>query len=80
MNRMRLWRAGRYSLPLGKKSAASLPVFWAESSSRRLMLGSSPNTSSPTSAAAIARRMDSVGWVMVSLLRSMDMAVSSTKG
>ena len=30
-----------------------------------LIEGSSPNTSSPTSASAIARRISSVGWVMV---------------
>ena len=53
-------------VPLGTKSAASLPRRSAAISSRRLTVGSSPKTSSPTSAAAMALRMDGVGRVIVS--------------
>ena len=35
-----------------------------------MTVGSSPKTSSPTSASAIARRIAGVGWVTVSLRRS----------
>src|SRR5215210_24623 len=50
--------------------AASLPRSSATYSSRRLTVGSSPKTSSPTAAPAIARRIPSVGFVTVSLRRS----------
>ncbi len=58
-------------LPEGTNSAASLPSSAAARSSSKLMVGSSPNTSSPTSAAAIAWRMPADGLVTVSLRRSM---------
>src|SRR5918998_4541296 len=50
--------------------AASLPRSSATYSSKRLTVGSSPKTSSPTAAPAIARRIPSVGFVTVSLRRS----------
>ena len=56
--------------PVGVKSAASLPKRPATFSSRARTVGSSPYTSSPTSAEAIAARMASVGLVTVSLRRS----------
>src|SRR5919206_1297100 len=56
--------------PVGVKSAASFSKISAARSCRRLTLGSSPYTSSPTSASAIARRMAGVGRVTVSLRRS----------
>ena len=58
-------------VPLVANIAASLPSIWAARASSSFMVGSSPYTSSPTSAAAIAARMARVGWVTVSLLRSM---------
>jgi hypothetical protein len=58
-------------VPEGKKRAASLPSSAAACSWRRFTVGSSPYTSSPTSAAIIASRMAAVGWVTVSLRRSM---------
>ena len=57
-------------VPLAVKRAASLPIFCAAMTSRRLTVGSSPKTSSPTAASNIACRMASVGWVTVSLRRS----------
>src|SRR5262245_11214984 len=57
-------------VPEGTKSAASLPRISAARSCRRLTVGSSRWTSSPTSASAIARRMARVGLVTVSLRRS----------
>src|ERR671913_1633578 len=57
-------------VPEGAYSAASLPSKSATYSSSRFTVGSSPNTSSPTGALSIARRMPSVGWVTVSLRRS----------
>src|SRR5687768_1952224 len=56
--------------PVGTKSAASFSKSSAARSCRRLTVGSSPYTSSPTSASAIARRMAGVGLVTVSLRRS----------
>ena len=53
-----------------RRAPASLPSSSAARSSRALTVGSSPNTSSPTSAAAIARRIASVGVVTVSERRS----------
>ena len=58
-------------VPLGNHSAASLPSMSATRACRRLVLGSSPYWSSPTSAAAIAARMAGVGRVTVSERRSM---------
>ena len=56
--------------PVGTNSAASWPNSAATRSSRRATVGSSPYTSSPTSALAIAARIASVGRVRVSLRRS----------
>ena len=57
--------------PVGVNNAASCPNSAATRSWRALTVGSSPYTSSPTSAAAIAARISSVGRVTVSLRRSM---------
>src|SRR5689334_2767876 len=57
-------------VPLGTYTAASRPNSAATSASRALTDGSSPYTSSPTSASAIARRMPGVGRVSVSERRS----------
>src|SRR5207244_969560 len=57
-------------VPEGTNSAASFPSTCAAISCRRLTQGSSPKTSSPTSASAIARRMPAEGLVTVSLRRS----------
>jgi hypothetical protein len=57
-------------VPEGKKSAASMPKRRAISSCRRFTVGSSPKTSSPTTADAMASRMPGEGWVTVSLRRS----------
>src|SRR3954462_246678 len=57
-------------VPVGTKSAASLPVISAARSWRRFTVGSSPYQSSPTSAEAIARRIESEGFVTVSERRS----------
>ena len=66
-----LIRARRLAcVPLATNNAASLPNISAVIASSRFTVGSSPNTSSPTSAAAMASRMAWVGRVTVSLLRS----------
>src|SRR5919201_4512022 len=52
--------------PVGVNSAASCPNSAATSACNALTVGSSPYTSSPTSAAAIAARMAGVGLVTVS--------------
>src|SRR5215203_1502274 len=57
-------------VPEGAYSAASFPSRSATYSSSRFTVGSSPNTSSPTGASSIARRIPSVGRVTVSLRRS----------
>lgn len=51
--------------------AASLPSREATCSSSNWTVGSSPRTSSPTLALAMALRIAGVGWVIVSLRRSM---------
>src|SRR5579863_7303536 len=56
--------------PVGTNSAASLPKSSAARRSNRFTVGSSPYTSSPTSASAIARRISGVGRVTVSLRKS----------
>ncbi len=56
--------------PLGTKSDASLPRRRAASASSVRTVGSSPNTSSPTTASAIALLMAGVGRVTVSLRKS----------
>src|SRR5438270_10992582 len=67
-------------VPLGAQSAASLPSRSATRSCRRLTVGSSPYTSSPTSAVAMAARIGSVGRVTVSLRRSMIIGYSPAVG
>src|SRR5437588_3132532 len=57
-------------VPDGTNSAASFPTRSAKASWRALTVGSSPYTSSPTSASAMARRISGVGWVTVSERRS----------
>jgi len=57
-------------VPVGKKSAASVPSRSATAASSRRVVGSPSSTSSPTSAAAMACRMAGVGRVTVSLRRS----------
>src|SRR3954469_16182681 len=57
-------------LPLGTKMAASRANISAARCSSRLTVGSSPYTSSPTSASAMARRISGVGRVTVSERRS----------
>src|SRR5262249_48274869 len=52
-------------------SAASVPRSCAARRCRASTVGSSPYTSSPTGARAIASRIAGVGWVTVSLRRSM---------
>ena len=56
--------------PEDTNSAASLPVMAADISCSLLTDGSSPYTSSPTSASYIAFRMPGEGRVTVSLRRS----------
>ena len=57
-------------VPLATKRPASLPVSSAARSSRAMTVGSSPKTSSPSSASAIARRISGEGCVTVSERRS----------
>ena len=57
-------------VPLATKTAASLPNRSAAIASKALTWGSSPYTSSPSSASYIALRISSEGWVTVSLRRS----------
>src|SRR5574341_2155891 len=57
-------------VPEGTNKPASLPIISAAISCNRLTVGSSPYTSSPTSAFAIASRISGVGFVTVSERRS----------
>src|SRR5262249_12004269 len=57
-------------VPEGTNRPAGWPSIAAASSSRRRTVGSSPKTSSPTSARAIASRIAGVGLVNVSLRKS----------
>src|SRR3990172_8899031 len=57
-------------VPLGKKSAPPRPKSAAVRSCSRSTVGSSPKTSSPTSAAAMAARIAGPGRVTVSLRRA----------
>src|SRR2546425_650194 len=57
-------------VPVGTNSAASFPTRAAAISSSRRTVGSSLNTSSPTSASTMARRIAAVGRVTVSERRS----------
>ena len=63
-------RSGCAIVPVGTKTAASIPMSSAARSCSRFTVGSSPYQSSPTSAVAIARRIASEGWVTVSERRS----------
>src|SRR5690349_6123264 len=77
----RVWASTETRLPWvpdETKSAASLPVRRAASSSRRRTVGSSSHTSSPTSAPAIASRMAWVGSVSVSDRRSTTSCMSGS--
>ena len=65
-------RPGWPSCPVGNQRPASCPSSAATRSWSRLTDGSSPNWSSPTSAAAIASRIAGVGRVTVSERRSID--------
>src|SRR5438105_1078880 len=65
-------------VPLGTNSAASLSSIAAMRSCSALTVGSSPNTSSPSSARIIASRMPGVGRVTVSLRRSMIFMVATS--
>src|SRR5581483_1400806 len=67
-------------VPVGTKRAASLPAISAARCSRWLTVGSSPYTSSPTSASIMARRISGVGLVTVSLLKSIMCFGWSRKG
>ena len=62
--RMAAWLA---IVPLGRKSASSLPRSSQTRSRSRLTVGSSIFCSSPTSASAMAFRMPGEGLVLVSL-------------
>ena len=67
------WHSTEMRLPiveLGRKSAASFPNSAAARSCSEFTVGSSPHTSSPTAASAIALRMPSDGRVTVSLRKS----------
>src|SRR2546425_4982258 len=57
-------------VPDGKKSASSKPKISAARACSRFTVGSSPKTSSPSSASSIVRRMAGVGRVTVSERRS----------
>ncbi len=57
-------------VPEGKNRPASLPARSAATACSRFTVGSSPHTSSPTGAAAIAASMAGLGRVTVSLRRS----------
>ena len=59
-------------VPLAVSRPASWPSNEADRSCKSFMEGSSPYTSSPTVASAMARRISSVGLVTVSLRRSIN--------
>ncbi len=63
-------------VPLGQNTAASCSNRRATRSSSMRTVGSSPNTSSPSSAWAMASRMAAVGRVTVSLRRSIMLRAS----
>ena len=71
---MAIWLA---IVPLGTKSAASLPSIAAARSWRAWTVGSSPSTSSPNSAERMASHMLEVGRVTVSERRSTKVMASS---
>src|SRR5215469_2128934 len=62
-------------VPVGTNSASSRPKIAAARFSNRFTVGSSPYTSSPTSAAAIAARISGVGRVTVSERKSINSAI-----
>ena len=61
-------------VPEGRNTESSLPSSAHTRSRNRFVVGSSNFCSSPTSALAIARRISSVGRVLVSLKRSIIVA------
>jgi hypothetical protein len=65
-------------VPVGTKIAASRPKTSAARASNLFTVGSSPYTSSPTSAAAIVARIAAVGFVTVSLRRSINPSVNNS--
>src|SRR3990172_7027988 len=67
-------------VPEATKSPASFPVRSAASASRRWTVGSSSQTSSPTSAFAIASRIAGVGSVTVSERRSTTSCIGLSLG
>ena len=70
-SRMAIWFP---IVPVGTNSPASRPKISAARFSSRLTVGSSPYTSSPTSAAAIAARISGVGRVTVSDRKSINLS------
>ena len=69
--RCAIWATRLPIAPDATNRPASLPSSSAARSSSAMTVGSSPKTSSPTSASAIARRISGVGFVTVSDRRSM---------
>ncbi len=67
-------------VPEGTNKPASFPSMVAAISCSLLMVGSSPYTSSPTTAFAIASRIAGVGWVTVSDRRSMNFIIAPKDG
>jgi hypothetical protein len=57
-------------VPLGQKTALSMPKRFAVIDSNVFMAGSSPKTSSPTGVECITSRISEVGLVTVSDLKS----------
>ena len=72
-------QAGCPSCPRERTAPLLCPASRRSRSSSRCTVGSSPNTSSPTSAAAIAARMPGEGRVTVSLRRSMGSCISGLR-
>ena len=68
------------SVPVGTKTAASLPRMAADFSYRAFTEGSSPYTSSPTGASAITFLIAADGFVTVSLRRSITSRPLSSPG
>ena len=71
-------RRGSTASPTARTAPPRNPAAPATSASSALTLGSSPNTSSPTGAAAIAARIAAVGRVMVSLRKSVAIELPSS--
>src|SRR5574337_1317656 len=78
----RVWESTDTRFPIvpeATKSPASLPVSSAASASSRFAVGSSSQTSSPTSARAMASRIAGVGSVTVSERRSTTSCMSASR-